>query len=220
MDPEKGFAIESSTKTASNKVLYKVSYGKVFDAAVQFEPVYKGRFVDLGYGGPLWATGNLSASSISNPTEAGSHYMWGHTNTYVRDDSPVEDPYEITATDPAYNQDHIWRMPTQGEFDELISQTDREWKTGWTNLGSTGGGYLLTSKKNGISIFIPAAAYYTPLDNPYGIGQYGCYWTSTKTDNRPAFLYFFVNDFSTYDYLTNFQSIANYGCSVRPVIGP
>ena len=72
---------------------------------------------------------------------------------------------------------------------------------------------MVTSKKNGNSIFLPAAGY-REYDRMVGVGSYGGYWSSalyTHYPNNANLLYFDWN--SVYgDTLNRY-----YGLSVRPV---
>ena len=72
---------------------------------------------------------------------------------------------------------------------------------------------MVTSKKNGNSIFLPAAGYreYDHLDD---VGSYGGYWSSVlyrHYSTNANLLYFDSN--SVYGYSLN----RYYGLSVRPV---
>lgn len=177
-----------------------------------------GNFVSLGYaGGPLWATGNLSktASKIVVPLEAGEYFMYGLTDPYSSSQTAytgTEDPLPISA-DVAYAVDHSWRIPTADQFDALInaSNTTTDWKTGWTNIGSTKGGRLITSNVNGISLFFAAAGRYN-YDELLDTGGLGLYWSSSRYVSGYAWcLRFDSGDIRTIDY----RRYSGY--SVRPV---
>ncbi len=157
-----------------------------------------GKFVSLGYaGGPLWATGNLSktASKIVDPLEAGEYFRYGKTTPYSSSESDYtgnENPLS-TDHDAAYQANNTWRIPTKAQFDDLInsSNTTTEWKIGWTSLGSTKGGRLITSKSNGISLFFAAAGSYG--SSLIGLGTLGSYWSSTPDKASAYFLDFSAN---------------------------
>lgn len=178
----------------------------------------RGNFVSLGYdGGPLWATGNLDKtnSTIVGPLEAGEYFMYGYTTPYNSSDAAytgTEAPLS-TDHDAAYQANYTWRIPTRAQFNALISSdnTTTERKTGWTNLGNTKGGFLITSKKNGISLFFAAAGDYD-RGSLYGAGSYGGYWSSTHSGSHFAYcLFFFGGDI----YTDSFDR--GYGFPVRPV---
>ena len=101
-----------------------------------------------------------------------------------------------------------WRMPTKAEFEELLNNCNWE----WTSQGEVSG-YKVTSKKNGTSIFFPAAGvcYGTSLSFD-GIGGY--YWSSTPYGGDVFNAYYL--DFGLGNRNTNCFSRYN-GRSVRPV---
>ena len=68
-----------------------------------------------------------------------------------------------------------WRMPTNTELEELCNKCD--WT--WTSQGGHDG-YLVTSKINGKSIFLPAAGW------RYG-DEIGLYWSSTLSSSSSNF---------------------------------
>ncbi len=190
-----------------------------------------GNFVSLGYdGGPLWATGNLGRSNtdpisksngiIASPVVAGDHFQYGATEVYANNNqyyTEMDDPLPSTK-DIAFQVNDSWNVPTKAQFDALIDASNtnatehsKVWKTGWTNIGTTKGGRLITSKVNGISLFFAAAGLY--LNGTLGnAGVYGRYWSSTPFDSyRAYYLSFDSGNISTLSYIRDF------GYSVRPV---
>jgi uncharacterized protein (TIGR02145 family) len=105
-----------------------------------------------------------------------------------------------------------WRIPTKAQFDALIysSNTETFWKTDWTNLGTTKGGMLITSKVNGISLFFAAAGGYSS-GTLYVLGTYGNYWSSTPNSDEAYRLVFDSGSIVTG------SKPRNVGYSVRPV---
>ena len=99
-----------------------------------------------------------------------------------------------------------WRMPTDAELTEL--RTDCTWT--WD---STKKGYKVTSKKNGNSIFLPAAGYRND-GSLYDAGSYGDYWSSSLRAGNSSGAYD-VGFNSSYVY--GDYSGRYYGQSVRPV---
>ena len=108
-------------------------------------------YVDLGLS-VNWATTNVGAAS---PEKFGNYYSWGETE--------LKDNYSYTTyrwlnNDVAKAQmGGNWRMPTKGEFEELLRYCT--WT--WTNQKGVNG-YKVTGKKVGYvenSIFLPAAGY-------------------------------------------------------------
>jgi len=138
-------------------------------------------YVDLGLpSGTLWATCNIGANS---PEEYGDYFAWGETKGYNSGKTNFSwdtykwckgDEYSITKycndsdygtvdnkteldleDDAAYvNWGGNWRMPSEEQFEELID--DAYTNSEWTSLNGVEG-YKITSKKNGNSIFLPAA---------------------------------------------------------------
>ena len=144
--------------------------------------------VDLGLS-VKWATCNVGAT---NPEDYGNYYAWGETTTktsYTEDNSKTWDKdmgdigghsrYDAATA----NWGSGWRMPTKSEFDELIDNCT------WTLTTRNGvEGYEVKSKKNGNSIFLPAAGYcYGDTPDYEYQGCYGCYWSSTPYDTYRAY---------------------------------
>jgi hypothetical protein len=136
-------------------------------------------YVDLGLS-VKWATYNVGASKLD---ELGKYYRWGETN-----------PYSTNAYDYTYNpcsSDGIlswkydavssnwsksWRMPTKSEFQELKDNCNWKWIVDYNESGLSG--YIVTSKKNGKSIFLPAGAYYKKGTTTLSSKGEGYYWSS------------------------------------------
>ena len=114
-----------------------------------------------------------------------------------------------TATD----KNDAWKMPTWAQFDALIdaSNTTTAWKEGWTNLGTTKGGGLITSKVNGISLFFAAAGFYES-GSLFVEGVSGLYWSSTPGNTSKPYLLVIDSD----NIVTNVDDRFE-GFSVRPV---
>jgi hypothetical protein len=177
-----------------------------------------GNFVSMGYaGGPLWATGNLDKTNnqIVGPLEAGQYFMYGYTTPYNSGDpyySGMENPLS-TDHDAAYQANNAWRIPTKAQFDALISSTNTAsvWKNGWTSIGGSNGGYFITSKVNGISLFLAAAGEY--YNGSHDLVDYGFYWSSTPTGYAK-----YANDLRFQNGLIGMtDGDCSSGFSVRPV---
>ena len=172
-------------------------------------------WVDLGLS-VKWATCNLGAS---RPEEAGDYYAWGEINTkaiYTEDNSESyrskDQKWNNIGGTSEYdaaraNWGGSWRLPTLAEFKELIDNCD--WT--WTTLNK---GYKVTSKKNGQSIFLPAAGHRDGGTLCYG-GDYGNYWSSTSLGSygKDAFYGWFRKDTKDVSAISRY-----YGKSVRPVL--
>ena len=181
-------------------------------------------YVDLGLS-VKWATCNVG---VEKPEDYGDYYAWGETqtksfydwSTYL--DSPNRDGKSFTKYNnnggktqllPEDDVAHVkwkgtWRMPTKAEQDELQEQCT--WT--WTSQGGKNG-YKVTSKKNGNSIFLPAAGWRGDgeLSNA---GSDGNYWSSSLNPNYDfnAFGLYFDSGGWNWGY-----GLRLYGHSVRAV---
>ena len=156
--------------------------------------------VDLGLpSGTLWAKCNVGAET---ETDYGDYFMWGSTtpdtNTpcdwmhapFNNGSSSFDETYFNTHKSewlteegnlkPQYDAAHAimggyWRMPTKTDFDELLEGTTNEWVTNYQGSGVNG--ILFTSKKNGNTMFMPAAGSRCG-SSFYGQGDNGVVWSS------------------------------------------
>ena len=161
-------------------------------------------FLDLGLpSGLLWAETNIGAATAA---DNGNYYAWGETTTkdtynesnykyydkssgsYTKYTSSDGKTVLENSDDAAYvNWGSPCRMPTKTECQELRNTANCTWT--WTSKitssNETVGGYEVTSKKNGNSIFFPAK------DQSWGSGDY---WLSTPCPNigyGDGYAYFF-----------------------------
>jgi len=193
-------------------------------------------FVDLGLpSGTLWAKCNIGASNSDN---YGDYFAWGETEGYnigktnfslstykwcngsyntltkyntKSDYGTVDNKTELDLEDDAayVNWGPEWRMPSKAQFEELINSSYTT--TEWTTLNGVKG-RKITSKKNGNSIFLPAAGYRdSSLSNT---GSYGYYWSRTLDSGHPNRAYYRYFD-SSYVYTGSCGRFN--GISVRPV---
>lgn len=204
----------------------------------EVDPYNGHAYVDLGLpSGTKWATCNVGADT---PEAYGDYFAWGETATktvyvwtnYAWCDHSVynQDQYRITKycsntdfTIPAWldsrteldpeddaatvNWGSGWCTPSKAQFIELVDGCD--WT--WTTQGDKNG-YLVTSKTNGNSIFLPAAGF---KDNVPTV-SYGCslYWSSTpNSGNTSASIY--LTETILRSNNGNYRYI---GLPVRPVI--
>ena len=170
-------------------------------------------YVDLGLS-VKWATCNVEASS---PEDYGNYYAWGETSTkssYDRDNCAT---YEKEISDIAGTSRDVahvkwggsWRMPTKAEFDELIDSDNCTWTL--TTQGEHKG-YKVISRKNGNSIFLPAAGGRIG-PSLYHREENGYYWSSTPNESdtlSACYLRFSSDRHTTLWY-------RNDGHTVRPV---
>ena len=193
------------------------------------DPYNGHEYVDLGLS-VKWATCNVGANA---PEEYGDYFAWGETTTKSAYDwstykwcngsentmtkyctnsiyGIVDNKTTLELSDDAAraNWGGSWRMPTDAEITELREQCT------WTWTSQNGvNGYEVTSKKNGKSIFLPAAGflYETSLDY---VGNTGCYWSCLLYSDEPFGAYYLgiASTITSGDY-----SYRCYGFSVRPV---
>ena len=167
--------------------------------------------VDLGLS-VKWATCNVGATS---PEGYGDYFAWGETSpktSYTKDncktwDKRMGDMGGDSSYDAATaNWGSGWRLPTESEFRELIDNCT--WT--WTKLNGVDG-CEVKSKKNGNSIFLPAAGCCYSDTTDYQ-GSYGDYWSSAPGGAYGAYCLYFGSD-SHYTSLDR----RYLGRSVRPV---
>ena len=177
-------------------------------------------FVRLWAGGPVWATKNLGASSV---TGYGNYYAWGETTGYAESEShdfswatyslcngseetltryndiefcgTVDNKTEFAdynyEDDAAYAASNgTWRIPTGTEFDNLLPNTTSAWTTVNTVNGRTFTGK--TTGYTGKAIFLPGAGYRGSTELRIR-GTYGVFWSSSLDTSNPRYgryLYF------------------------------
>ena len=172
-------------------------------------------WVDLGLS-VKWATCNVGANT---PEEYGNYYAWGETSTKSSYDEDNCKTWERSMSDIGGNSSYdaaranwggSWRLPTIAEFDELIDSCNCQ-RT--TQNGVKG--MRFTSKRNGNSIFLPAAGWRYDASTNYA-GECGYYWSSTPHESITQYafgLYFF----SEGSAITGWGHRAS-GHQVRPVL--
>ena len=190
-------------------------------------------YVDLGLpSGTLWATCNVGAN---RPEDYGHYFAWGETQPksdyiwgiyqYCNGSSNTLTKY-CTNASYGYNgfTDNLtvleasddaataqwgsgWRMPTQAELQELLSNTANVWTT------QNGVNGRLFTATNGNSLFLPAAGY-RRATILYKAGTYSYYWSSSLDTGYPDNAWGLYFD-SGYCNVGNYSRF--YGQSVRPV---
>ena len=224
-------------ETTNPSGLTRVDYDRIILDSTTNEIVYREggyEYVDLGLS-VKWAKCNVGAEK---ETDAGLYFAWGETTGYtasqVRTDKHFsESDYKygnsnnnltkynqsdgktvLESTDDAASQimGGDWRMPTEADFDELLSGTTNEWVTNHNGTGVNG--WKFTHKTDTSKyIFIPAAGNCYD-GSVYGVGSYGSVWSSSlyTSDHYTALNLYFV---SGYCYMGS--SRRYYGQSVRGV---
>ena len=181
-------------------------------------------YVDLGLS-VKWATCNLGAYL---PEEPGDYFAFGEIKAGKIDREVYQSPPVDNIAGSEYdmaraNWGEPWRLPSKEEFQELIDRCE------WTWISKEAcSGYLVTSKVNGNSIFLPAAGYkwwdwFPELESEEDFTPWleefcttGNYWSSTKSSpgwglDRAIALYFDASEIYN-DHADSFR-----GFSVRPV---
>ena len=190
------FALGSCSKDDENE-----EKNKNVDDTEEINIIDGHEYVDLGLpSGTLWATCNVGAEK---PEEYGDYFAWGETTPkegygegsykwcgaeyltvtkYCTDSrqGTVDNKIELLFEDDAAtaNWGSGWYMPSLDQIKELYDSncTTTKWTTmNWVR------GWLITSKKNGNTLFLPTAGY-----RYYGkLSDSGCggYWSrSLSTD--------------------------------------
>ena len=170
-------------------------------------------YVDLGLS-VKWATCNVGAST---PEEYGNYYAWGETTTKTEysgsnsktNGKSISDIRGSSQYDAARaNWGSAWRLPTKAELEEL--EKNCTWQ--WTAQKGVKG-YKVTSKKNGNSIFLPAAGYRNGSSH-FNAGENGNYWSSSPYGSGTIYSYSLY--FNSYRHRVNWD-YRDDGLSVRPV---
>ena len=221
---------QSYTTTISTDLTLTATFEK---QTIPVDPYNGHAYVDLGLpSGLKWATCNVGATT---PEGYGDYFAWGETQPkdyydwstykwcngssttmtkYCSDSyyGTVDNKTTLELTDDAarVNWGGTWRMPTVAEQDELRSTSNCTWA--WTTQNGVNG-YKVVSKKNGNSIFLPAAGYRND-DYLNHEGSYGYYWSSSLcADYSGGAYYVFFNS----DNVDWSDSNRYYGRSVRAV---
>lgn len=168
--------------------------------------------IDLGLS-VKWATCNIGATKSEY---SGNYYGWGdptgkktssNTNLYPNSNPPID--IKNTKYDIAYNNwGKKWRMPTDKEMRELISECY------YTHKVVNGISGLQFKGKTGGIIFLPFCGYrdHTPKINQ---SNWGSYWTSTLKDKIDSKCLKITSDGDS--YATVSESLRCNGLSVRAV---
>lgn len=136
-------------------------------------------YVDLGLS-VKWATCNVGARK---PEDYGDFFAWGETKPkrdyYDSNYSYTANPSTLPMSADAarVNWGGSWRMPTEAELNDL--RTKCTWT--WTTQNGVNG-FLV--KRNGNSIFLPAAGYYWNKDH-LNVRDCCIYWSSSIHPDDP-----------------------------------
>ncbi len=138
--------------------------------------------IDLGLpSGTLWSNRNLGAGK---PSDFGNLYSWGEVQP--KKDYSKEKYVEILKpsqkiTDNKHDAAMAelgdeWTMPTEEQFNELLTECKWVWKK-----VDNHNGYEIIGK-NGNRIFLPASGWNQSSEVEYR-NQYGYFWTSERSTN-------------------------------------
>ena len=170
--------------------------------------------VDLGLS-VKWAPFNLGAESV---TDTGYLVGWGDATGLIHSTNPCYYP-TLTPSGHIVNTDYDlakvmwngkWRMPTDGEINELLTQCDWE----YTEQDSVKG-YLVKSRanENENSIFLPLTGQ--RVGDNITDKNVGFYWSGMLAENNANALMLSIRDSS----LTQTEKPRYTGLAIRPVHG-
>ena len=158
-----------------------------YPITIKEDPYNGHEYVDLGLpSGLLWATCNLGATAES---DYGLYFAWSATD----------------AAKEAWKG--VWRTPSSTDVQELLTNCKWEWEET---------GCRVTSKKNGNSIFLPAAGM---KDNEGLLMRNGTYGYYLTTDQDEGFVFEMQFNEEPWGRPSHFLGSVpvGYQCSVRPV---
>lgn len=202
-------------------------------------------YVDLGLpSGTKWATMNIGASA---PEDYGNYYAWGETETketynwstykYFFDNNgdnvPYDDNWRVESGElkdigcniagTQYDVAHMkwgdsWKIPTSAQIDELQNRKYCEWI--WTFLNGVKG-YIVTSKLNGKSIFLPACGVFYSNEQQL-MNTDGHYWLSTSEANNAFYADYLIFSSKSHETCHKSELFQDYngrdhGRAIRPV---
>jgi hypothetical protein len=169
-------------------------------------------WVDLGLS-VKWATMNVGATK---PEEYGDYFAWGETTpkaTYTKEnytykENPKSLPLSVDAANANWGGN--WRLPTSKELRELVDNCIWTW-----TIQNGHKGYIVTSKKNNQSIFLPAAGCRNVGTRTIDEGVSGSCWSYTPYGSSTQDVYDIFFCEATF-YVS--WSKRYLGRSVRPVL--
>lgn len=173
------------------------SYGWPFEAEFtvncEYEPAIPTEYVDLGLpSGTLWAPFNLGAEEANDfgdlvawgETEPKSYYYYDSYKYWDQDNKlwlkySDEGKRTLDSDDDAatVNWGEDWRMPLLKEWVELEEKCEWTWQEA-DEANGVSAGYVVSSKANSNSIFLPAAGRRTDSDRLLDGNSYGTYWAA------------------------------------------
>lgn len=178
-------------------------------------------YVDLGLpSGIKWAACNIGAT---NPEEYGDYFSWGETepkDDYSWDKYTYKDnhPDVLPADHDAarLNWGGHWRMPTLDDFEELRKNCKCSYTTNYNNTGVAG---CVFTRKDGNSIFFPAAGNHAGNGSNF-VGERGYSWLSTLNETNSDEAYGLCFHLKPYEDMGWKVIERYYGLPIRPVYDP
>ena len=197
-------------------------------------------YIDLGLPSELkWSISNVGAGI---PEGTGDYFAWGETepkkeyswdtykwcvygnsaymmtkyNTDSHYGTVVDNKEFLDIEDDAAhaNMGDKWRMPTGNEYVELLNHCT------WTWASQNGiNGYIVKSKTNGNSMFLPAAGWKYKTGSE-SVSKWGFYWLNSLTTSiSPANAYYwkFYSEPYKYQYDHHDYTGRYYGMTIRAV---
>jgi uncharacterized protein (TIGR02145 family) len=148
--------------------------------AVTLTARFEAEFTDVLVGDVVWAKSNLSANNTfaANAYDYGALFIYGSSVAYYYDTGAAP-PYPYSATSWPTANDPCpdgWRVPTEAEFNALLSAATNKVETTVINHGVR---YTLP---NG-TLFLPAAGIRL-YDGASKQGVWGNYWSSTYNSSQ------------------------------------
>ncbi|WP_336665443.1 FISUMP domain-containing protein [Elizabethkingia meningoseptica] len=178
---------------------------------------------------------NLGATAVIDPfsPEAGNHgakYQWGaqtlESGSYISQADDQSNSGLISGWNSILKPNGSWsdasktandpcpagyRVPTQAQWQAVISNNNVERVGTWSNGGYTTALYF-RNPSNVRTLMLPAAGYRRNSDGALGNGGFGgLYWSSSEATSNAYYLYF-----NSSSVLVNYSTRA-YGFSVRCV---
>jgi hypothetical protein len=168
--------------------------------------------VDLGLS-VKWASWNVGANS---PEERGGQYAWGETEIKHKCEGSNYEHWGATLGRNICGSEHDvaskkwgddWRMPTESEINELISQCT------WTWITYKGvDGYKVVGR-NGNSIFLPMTGW--RKEGYIADRDKGLYWAGTLVDEHEYCAA--TLEFESLNAKCTYSGLREHGRSIRPV---
>ena len=189
-----------------------VPYGKE-DRSNSMNYATTGSYTKTIYSWKTYKYSTSSGTSIIKPASITKYCSdYGGWGSYYGYNGFTDELTKLELSDDAayVNWGTAWRMPTFGQFEELINVFNTS--ITWTNENGVNG-LKIVSDSNGNSIFLPAAGI--RFDRWENAGSYGYYWSCTLNASNP------LDAGNMYFYDSHYETVKNgyrsSGLSVRPV---